>query len=86
MRRQAAVAECPALEPDRLRVEALVLAGELDRVVPPALTLALSQAIPGARTVLLPGVGHAAAVQAPDQVAAHIRDFCLAPPSSISKA
>ncbi|WP_225782868.1 alpha/beta fold hydrolase [Xenophilus sp. Marseille-Q4582] len=86
IRRQAAVAECPPLEPGRLRTQTLVLAGELDRVVPPALTVALGQAIPGARVVLLPGVGHAAAVQAADQVAAHIRDFCLASSISASKA
>lgn len=76
IRRQQAVGECPLLEPRELRVPTLVLAGELDRVVPPHVTLALGEAIPGARTVLLPGVGHAGAVQAPALIATQIRNFC----------
>lgn len=75
-RRQQAVGECLPLRPADLRVPTLVLAGELDRVVPPHLALALAAAIPGARSLLLPGVGHAAAIQAPELIAAHLIEFC----------
>lgn len=78
MRRQAAVAECPDVRPEGIQVPTLVLAGHADQVVPPTLTIALGAAIPGARAILMPEVGHAAAIQAPMVVAAHIRAFCLA--------
>lgn len=53
----------------------LVLTAELDRVVPPAVTLDLADQIRGARSVLLPGVGHATALQAPLLLAQHIDRF-----------
>ncbi|MDH6590326.1 pimeloyl-ACP methyl ester carboxylesterase [Variovorax sp. TBS-050B] len=53
----------------------LVLAGELDRVVPPAVTLAMAGRIRGADAVLLPGVGHVGAMQAPEVLAHHIVRF-----------
>lgn len=53
----------------------LLLAGELDRVVPPAVTLAMAERIRGARASLLPGVGHATALQAPEQLARHFIPF-----------
>jgi len=55
----------------------LLVAGELDRVVPPGVTLSMARRIPGARAVLLPGVGHATALQAPEPLAAHIVPFLL---------
>ena len=56
----------------------LVIAGELDRVVPARITQAMAATMPHAEMVLLPGVGHAGALQAPEAIAAHIRRFCLA--------
>ena len=53
----------------------LVLAAELDRVVPPAVTLDMADRIRGAQSVLLPGVGHATALQAPALLAQHIDRF-----------
>lgn len=53
----------------------LVLAGELDRVVPPSVTLAMAARIRTADAVLLPGVGHVTALQAPEVVAHHIVRF-----------
>lgn len=53
----------------------LLLAGDLDRVVPPAVTLAMAQRIPDARSAVLPGVGHATALQAPAGVAGHLIRF-----------
>ncbi|CAN7742697.1 alpha/beta hydrolase [Variovorax sp. LjRoot84] len=53
----------------------LVLAGELDRVVPPTVTLAMAGRIRGADAVLLPAIGHVAAMQAPEVLAHHIVRF-----------
>lgn len=53
----------------------LLVAGELDRVVPSAVTLGMAARIRGAQTALLPGVGHATALQAPEQLASHILPF-----------
>ena len=55
----------------------LVLAGELDRVVPSGVTLAMARQIRGADAALLPGVGHATALQAPALLAQHIVRFLL---------
>ncbi|BEP39931.1 alpha/beta fold hydrolase [Variovorax sp. V15] len=53
----------------------LVLAGELDRVVPPSVTLSMAGRIRGADAVLLPGIGHVTAMQAPQMLAQHIVRF-----------
>jgi len=53
----------------------LVLAGELDRVVPASVTLAMAHRIRGADAVLLPAVGHVTAMQAPELLAQHIVRF-----------
>lgn len=53
----------------------LLLAGELDRVVPASVTLAMAGRIRGAEGVLLPGVGHVTALQAPEVVAGHLVRF-----------
>jgi pimeloyl-ACP methyl ester carboxylesterase len=56
-------------------VPTLVLAGELDRVVPPTVTLSMAGRIRGADAVLLPAIGHVTAIQAPDVLAHHILRF-----------
>ncbi len=53
----------------------LVLAGAADRVVPAGVTLSIADRIRGAEAVLLPGVGHATALQAPELLAQHIVRF-----------
>jgi 3-oxoadipate enol-lactonase len=79
LRRFRTVADHPPFEPSAIGLPTLVLFGELDRVVPPRVTEAMARAMPGAEAVLLRGLGHAAALQAPEVIAAHIRRFCLAP-------
>jgi 3-oxoadipate enol-lactonase len=53
----------------------LVVAGELDRVVPPTVTLGMAGRIRGADAVLLPAIGHVTAMQAPEVLAHHIVRF-----------
>jgi pimeloyl-ACP methyl ester carboxylesterase len=77
-RRFRTVANLAPFEPAALDLPTLVLAGELDRVVPAAVTQGMAATMPHAEMVLLLGVGHAGALQAPEVIAAHIRRFCLA--------
>lgn len=57
----------------------LVLAGELDRVVPASVTLAMAGRIRGADAALLPGIGHVTTMQAPEVVAHHLLSFLKRP-------
>ena len=79
LRRRRTWADRPAFEPGAIGLPVLALFGELDRVVPPDVTEAMARAMPNAESLLLRGVGHAGALQAPEIIAAHIRRFCLAP-------
>ncbi|TWT10810.1 alpha/beta fold hydrolase [Reyranella sp. CPCC 100927] len=56
---------------------ALVLAASEDRLIPPAHTLSLADAIAGARTHTIQGVGHVATIQDPAAVARPVIDFLL---------
>lgn len=74
-RRAAVVGDLPALALSDIDRPTLLVAGELDRVVPAALTLSLAQHIRDTRSVLLPGVGHLGTAQAPEALALHLREF-----------
>jgi 3-oxoadipate enol-lactonase len=58
-----------------LRVPTLVITGREDRSTPPACAEAIARAIPGARLVLLDGVGHMSALEAPAAVNAELVPF-----------
>ncbi len=63
---------------DRFRALAtptLILHGEADKLIPVASSRALAGAIPGARLILYPGVGHVPMEQIPDRSAADVRLF-----------
>lgn len=75
-RRAAAVEDRPALDVRTIAQPTLLIAGELDRVVPMALTLSLAGQLRDSRAVVLPGVGHLSLAQVPEVVAAHVRTFC----------
>ena len=77
MRRAAAVAAAPDADLGAISGPALVIAGELDRVVPPAITLSLGSRLPLCKSVLLADVGHATALQAPQALASHLVHFFL---------
>ncbi|MGP3968310.1 alpha/beta fold hydrolase [Streptomyces sp. 6N223] len=59
----------------RITAPTLVLWGELDALVPVAHGERYAELIPGARLEVLPGVGHAASLECPDELAARISDF-----------
>jgi pimeloyl-ACP methyl ester carboxylesterase len=67
------------------RVEAptLVVWGEEDTWIPLAHAGRITAAIPGARKVILPGVGHVPQEEKPEEVARLVRDFLAAQPGSI---
>ncbi len=78
-RRAQAIDDNPPHDISRIRASTLVLIGEVDRVVPPSVTLGLAERVPHAQVVTMEGVGHAAVLQAPDLVSNHVTRFCLNP-------
>lgn len=56
-----------------LACPAIVVAGENDPVVPPAMARAVAAQCPAARVVVLPGVGHLVPTEAPDALAREVR-------------
>ena len=56
----------------RVAVPTLVMTGSEDKLCPPEHAREMGAAIPGARTVLLPGVGHFLPLEAPDALAAEM--------------
>jgi 3-oxoadipate enol-lactonase len=74
-RRAAAVDDSPAIDIGRIEARTLLVAGELDRVVPMQITLAIEPLLRRAEHVVLPGVGHATALQAPAVLARHLVRF-----------
>ncbi len=61
----------------RQSVPCLLLTASNDRAVPPSVSEAARDAIPGARWVDLPGYGHLVHEEAADRVAPLIRDFLM---------
>jgi 3-oxoadipate enol-lactonase len=79
-RRTRTVASPVGGDLSQIRAPTLLLAGAADRVVPPEATRAMAQLLPQSRFELLHDVGHVAAMQAPDVLAAALIDFFLADP------
>jgi pimeloyl-ACP methyl ester carboxylesterase len=79
-RRAAAVQSTLDADVSAVAAPTLLLAGELDRVVPPGVTLSMARRIGGAQTALLPGIGHATALQAPELLVQHLVRFLLDDP------
>jgi pimeloyl-ACP methyl ester carboxylesterase len=76
-RRGALIPNAPALDLSRITAPTLLLVHAEDRLVPPAHSLAIAEEIPGARSVVLEGLGHVGTIQAPDRVAAAVTRFLL---------
>lgn len=60
-----------------IRAPTLVIAGDEDQSSPPALVRQTAQAIPGARYVEIPGVGHIPSIEQPAQIAALFSSFLI---------
>ena len=60
---------------DRIRVPTLVICGREDLATPPDKSERIARAIPGARLVMLDGVGHMSALEDPDAVNQHLVPF-----------
>jgi len=73
--RAALALEVHAYEPGAIRCPTLLLSGTDDALVPSWVMRKLADGIPGARFIAMPGIGHAAAAQAPTEVARHIAAF-----------
>lgn len=65
-----------------IHVPTLVMVGEADKVIPPAQSRALAAAIPGAKLVAYPGVGHVPMEQIPDRSAADVAAFLKGLPAT----
>jgi 3-oxoadipate enol-lactonase len=74
-RRAAALDDAPQIDLASIEAPTLLIAGELDGVVPMQVTLAMQPLLRDARHVVLPGVGHATALQAPAALAHHLVRF-----------
>jgi len=61
----------------QIRNETLVATGTEDALVPPGNSRILASRIPGARLALLPGLGHRAIWEAPEEMAELIGDFLV---------
>jgi len=62
-----------------IRVPTLLIGGEFDRAVSPAVMKQMAQAIPVARYVEIPGIGHLMNLEAPDEFDALLIDFLREP-------
>ena len=62
-----------------IRAPTLLLWGERDRMVPVANAEDYLRAMPDARRLVLPGIGHVPMEEAPEQVVAALREFLTAP-------
>jgi len=58
-----------------IKQPALVLTGDLDRLISPQNSLKIAKLIPGARLILVPGCGHRVMWEATDECVAHIVGF-----------
>ncbi len=72
---EASVAQDRAAPLEEIAVPTLVIAGEEDRVYPPALARRMAQRIPGAELVTLEGCGHLSNLEQPERFNAALLDF-----------
>jgi pimeloyl-ACP methyl ester carboxylesterase len=68
----------------RARLPALVVWGDRDRLVPVAHAHAYAEALPDARLVVLPGLGHYPYLEAPEQFAETVQAFVQAGSSQVA--
>jgi len=74
-RRNALIPGAPLLPLGGITATTLVLVHAEDKLIPPTHSLGIAKEIPGARTVVLDGLGHVGTIQAPERVAEVVRSF-----------
>jgi 3-oxoadipate enol-lactonase len=72
---EASVAQDRGAPVEQIRTPTLVVAGDEDRVYPPALARQLATRIPGAELAMMPGVGHLPNLEQPDLFDRTVLDF-----------
>jgi pimeloyl-ACP methyl ester carboxylesterase len=72
---EASVAQDRGAPVEQIRTPTLVVAGDEDRVYPPALARQLAGRIPGAELAMMPGVGHLPNIEQPDLFDRTVLDF-----------
>lgn len=77
-RRHQAIREAAGVQPSAITAQTLVIAAQLDAVVPPWVVQKLQDQIPGAVGTTLADVGHLAAIENPSSFAQAVRNFLLA--------
>lgn len=74
--RRARLLDAPyAIGPGDIGHKTLVLMGEADALIPNSATLAVARLVRAPRIEVMPGVGHIAAIQAPEELALRVRSF-----------
>jgi len=68
-------ADSTALLPTLGDIPTLIVVGELDQPTPPDRAEAMAEAIPGARRITIPGVGHLSPVEGADRVTQALLEF-----------
>jgi pimeloyl-ACP methyl ester carboxylesterase len=74
---EASVAQDRAAPIEQIRVPTLVIAGDEDRVLPPALTRDMTRRIPGAELVMMEGIGHFPNLEQPERFNEIVLPFLL---------
>ncbi len=58
-----------------IRVPALFVSGELDKLTPPEVARRAAERVPGARVAVIPGAAHMTPIEAPQELARILSDF-----------
>ena len=72
---EASVAQDRGAPIENIRVPTLVIAGDEDKVYPPALAQEVARRIPGAKLVMLEGAGHLSNLEQPERFNAVVLEF-----------
>jgi pimeloyl-ACP methyl ester carboxylesterase len=72
---EASVAQDRGAPLEKIRVPTLLIAGDEDRVYPPALARDVARRIPGAELVMVEGAGHLVNLEQPERFNKIVLDF-----------
>jgi pimeloyl-ACP methyl ester carboxylesterase len=75
VRRAGVVTSFLSLDISDIRARTLLIAGLMDRLVPPELTIGMERLIANCESKVIEGAGHVSYLQMPDEVIRHIEEF-----------